>query len=80
MKIVKFVEAQRPTVRETTLAEVQFDRVDRDLQLHQVAQARPAWKAQTPDASGAVGNGSGMCYTANAVEGDIIVARQDCAR
>ena len=43
MEIVKLVEAQRPTFRETTLTEVQFDRIDRDLQLHQVAQApRPA--------------------------------------
>ena len=48
MEIVKLVEAQRPTVRQTTLTEVQFDRVDRDLQLHQVAQAsQPA--PQTPN-------------------------------
>ena len=39
IEIVKLVEAQRPTVRETTITEVQFDRLDRDLQLHQVAQA-----------------------------------------
>ena len=39
MEIVKLVETQRPSVRETTIAEVQFDRLDRDLQLHQVAQA-----------------------------------------
>ena len=45
MEIVKLVEAQRPTVRETTIAEVQFDRLDRDLQLHQVAQtSQPAPK------------------------------------
>ena len=45
MEIVKLVEAQRPTFRETTLTEVQFDRIDRDLQLHQVAQAsKPASK------------------------------------
>ena len=48
MEIVKLVEAQRPTVRQTTLTEVQFDRVDRDLQLHQVAQtSQPA--PQTPN-------------------------------
>ena len=48
MEIVKLVEAQRPTDRQTTLTEVQFDRVDRDLQLHQVAQAsKPA--PQTPN-------------------------------
>ena len=47
MEIVKLVEAQRPTFRETTLTEVQFDRIDRDLQLHQVAQAsKPALKVQ----------------------------------
>ena len=47
MEIVKLVEAQRPSVRETTIAEVQFDRLDRDLQLHQVAQAsKPVHKAQ----------------------------------
>ena len=42
MEIFKLVETQRPTVRETTIAEVQFDRLDRDLQLHQVAQASPS--------------------------------------
>ena len=47
MEIVKLVEAQRPTFRETTLTEVQFDRIDRDLQLHQVAQvSKPALKVQ----------------------------------
>ncbi len=47
MEIVKLVEAQRPTVRETTLTEVQFDRLDRDLQLHHVAQSsKPAPKTQ----------------------------------
>ncbi len=39
LEIVKLVEAQRPSVRETTIAEVQFDRLDRDLQLDQVAKA-----------------------------------------
>ena len=38
MEIVKLVEAQRPSVREATIAEVQFDRLDRDLQLRQSAQ------------------------------------------
>ena len=43
MEIVKLVEAQRPSVRETTIAEVQFDRLDRDLQLHLVAKtSKPA--------------------------------------
>ena len=47
IEIVKLVEAQRPTFRETTITEVQFDRVDRDLQLHQVAEAsQPAPKKQ----------------------------------
>ena len=48
MEIVKLVEAQRPTVLETTIAEVQFDRLDRDLQLYQLAQAsqRPPRPAQ----------------------------------
>ena len=45
MEVVKLVEAQRPTVRETTLTEVQFDRIDPGLQLHQVVQAsKPASK------------------------------------
>ena len=45
MEIVKLVETQRPTFRETTITEVQFDRLDRDLQLHQVAQhSKPASK------------------------------------
>ena len=47
MEIVKLVETQRPSVRETTIAEVQFDRLDRDRQLHHVAQAStPLRKAQ----------------------------------
>ena len=41
------LKAAMPTFRETTIPEVQFDRVDRDLQLHGVAQAVPqAPKAQ----------------------------------
>ena len=48
MEIVKLVETQRPTVRETTLTEVQFDRRDRDLQLYQVAQTSKPASTATP--------------------------------
>ena len=67
MEIVKLVEAQRPTVRETTLTEVQFDRIDRDLQLHQVAQtskpaSKPALKVQNAGRNAPCPCGSPLKY------------------
>ena len=41
MEIVKLVESQRPTHREITLEEVKFDKIDSEIILRQVAQAKP---------------------------------------
>ena len=67
MEIVKLVEAQRPTIRETTLTEVQFDRIDRDLQLHQVAHtpqpvSKPAQNTQTAGRNAPCPCGSPLKY------------------
>ena len=50
MEIAKLVESQRPTLRETTLTEVKCDRLDADLQLHQVAAMSPTASPPLPPA------------------------------